>query len=44
MLRTYLEWLAEFPWKDAPAKEIDIAQARKRAQLERGRQKRTAKS
>jgi len=29
MLRTYLEWLAELPWKDAPAKEIDIAQARK---------------
>jgi ATP-dependent Lon protease len=29
MLRTYLEWLAELPWKDAPAKEIDIAQARR---------------
>jgi ATP-dependent Lon protease len=29
MLRTYLEWLAELPWKDAPAREIDIANARK---------------
>ncbi|HEX7053471.1 MAG TPA: endopeptidase La [Burkholderiales bacterium] len=29
MLRTYLEWLAELPWKDAPAPEIDIAQARR---------------
>jgi ATP-dependent Lon protease len=28
MLRTYLEWLAELPWKDAPAQEIDIAKAR----------------
>src|ERR1051326_3777304 len=29
MLRTYLEWLAELPWKDAPAQEIDISAARK---------------
>src|SRR5262245_58817968 len=29
MLRTYLEWLAELPWKDAPGQEIDIANARK---------------
>ena len=29
MLRTYLEWLAELPWKDEPAKPIDIAAARK---------------
>jgi len=29
MLRTYLEWLAELPWKDAPHKAIDIAEARK---------------
>ena len=29
MLRTYLEWLSELPWKDAPAGEIDIAHARK---------------
>jgi ATP-dependent Lon protease len=28
MLRTYLEWLAELPWKDSPAPEIDIAKAR----------------
>jgi ATP-dependent Lon protease len=28
MLRTYLEWLSELPWKDAPAQEIDIAKAR----------------
>jgi ATP-dependent Lon protease len=28
MLRTYLEWLAELPWKDEPAQEIDIARAR----------------
>jgi ATP-dependent Lon protease len=28
MLRTYLEWLAELPWKDEPAPEIDIAKAR----------------
>jgi ATP-dependent Lon protease len=29
MLRTYLEWLAELPWKISDTKEIDIAQARK---------------
>jgi ATP-dependent Lon protease len=29
MLRTYLEWLAELPWKDEPQKPIDIAEARK---------------
>ncbi|HEX6530668.1 MAG TPA: endopeptidase La [Burkholderiales bacterium] len=29
MLRTYLEWLSELPWKDSPAGEIDIAHARK---------------
>jgi ATP-dependent Lon protease len=29
MLRTYLEWLAELPWKDGPQKEIDIAEARR---------------
>jgi ATP-dependent Lon protease len=29
MLRTYLEWLAELPWKDEPQTTIDIAQARK---------------
>ncbi|HEU4923996.1 MAG TPA: endopeptidase La [Burkholderiales bacterium] len=29
MLRTYLEWLAELPWKIADTKEIDIAEARK---------------
>jgi ATP-dependent Lon protease len=29
MLRTYLEWLAELPWKDAPTKEIDIVEARR---------------
>jgi ATP-dependent Lon protease len=28
MLRTYLEWLAELPWKDSPGEEIDIAKAR----------------
>ena len=28
MLRTYLEWLAELPWKDQPAAQIDIARAR----------------
>ena len=29
MLRTYLEWLSELPWKDPEKKEIDIAQARR---------------
>jgi ATP-dependent Lon protease len=29
MLRTYLEWLAELPWKDGEAKEINIAEARR---------------
>ena len=29
MLRTYLEWLSELPWKDSSAQEIDIAKARK---------------
>ncbi|OGA72657.1 MAG: endopeptidase La [Betaproteobacteria bacterium RIFCSPLOWO2_12_FULL_65_14] len=29
MLRTYLEWLSELPWKDADRKEIDIAEARR---------------
>src|SRR6185295_13025904 len=29
MLRTYLEWLAELPWKDDAQKPIDIAEARK---------------
>jgi ATP-dependent Lon protease len=29
MLRTYLEWLSELPWKEEPAKEIDIAEARR---------------
>ena len=29
MLRTYLEWLAELPWRDAQLKPIDIAEARK---------------
>jgi ATP-dependent Lon protease len=28
MLRTYLEWLAEIPWKDEAGQEIDIAKAR----------------
>ena len=28
MLRTYLEWLAELPWKTDPTQPIDIAQAR----------------
>jgi len=28
MLRTYLEWLAELPWKEASVQEIDIAKAR----------------
>ncbi len=29
MLRTYLEWLTELPWKTGEAKPIDIAEARK---------------
>jgi ATP-dependent Lon protease len=29
MLRTYLEWLSELPWKDPEQQGIDIAQARK---------------
>jgi ATP-dependent Lon protease len=29
MLRTYLEWLAELPWKDSPAAEINIPEARR---------------
>src|SRR5678816_2527629 len=29
MLRTYLEWLSELPWKDSETKEIDIAEARR---------------
>jgi len=29
MLRTYLEWLAELPWKNSPGKEIDIQEARR---------------
>jgi ATP-dependent Lon protease len=29
MLRTYLEWLSELPWKDSSVQEIDIASARK---------------
>src|SRR5437868_9911211 len=29
MLRTYLEWFAELPWKDEPQRPIDIAAARK---------------
>ena len=28
MLRTYLEWLTELPWKDSSRPEIDIAKAR----------------
>ncbi len=28
MLRTYLEWLTELPWKDSSPPEIDIAKAR----------------
>jgi ATP-dependent Lon protease len=28
MLRTYLEWLSELPWKDSSAQEIDVAKAR----------------
>ena len=29
MLRTYLEWLSELPWKDSPEKEINIQEARR---------------
>jgi len=29
MLRTYLEWLTELPWKAEPAPDIDIAEARR---------------
>jgi len=29
MLRTYLEWLTELPWKSEPGKSIDIAEARR---------------
>src|SRR5438046_3603695 len=29
MLRTYLEWLSELPWKNEEGKPIDIAEARK---------------
>ena len=29
MLRTYLEWLAELPWKDSLEKEINIQEARR---------------
>ncbi len=29
MLRTYLEWLSELPWKDPESKEINIAEARR---------------
>jgi ATP-dependent Lon protease len=29
MLRTYLEWLSELPWKVEPRKEINIQEARK---------------
>jgi ATP-dependent Lon protease len=29
MLRTYLEWLAELPWKDSPPREIVIGEARR---------------
>src|SRR5258708_10187908 len=28
MLRTYLDWLSELPWKASPVQEIDIAKAR----------------
>ena len=28
MLRTYLEWLSELPWKDSSVQEIDIGKAR----------------
>ena len=29
MLRTYLEWLTELPWKDEPQQAIDLAEARR---------------
>ncbi len=29
MLRTYLEWLTELPWKTEPGKQIDLAEARR---------------
>src|SRR5882762_9411462 len=29
MLRTYLEWLTELPWKPAPQQPIDLAEARR---------------
>src|SRR5207302_6683591 len=29
MLRTYLEWLTELPWKNPEAQAIDIAEARR---------------
>ncbi|OZI53139.1 endopeptidase La [Bordetella genomosp. 4] len=29
MLRTYLEWLTELPWKQSPQPPIDLAEARK---------------
>jgi len=29
MVRTYLEWLTELPWKPADSKDIDIAEARR---------------
>ncbi|MVW79495.1 endopeptidase La [Bordetella sp. 02P26C-1] len=29
MLRTYLEWLTELPWKPTPLEPIDLAEARK---------------
>jgi ATP-dependent Lon protease len=29
MLRTYLEWLTELPWKPVPQQPIDLAQARR---------------
>jgi ATP-dependent Lon protease len=29
MVRTYLEWLTELPWRNAPGEPIDIAQARR---------------